>query len=233
MSKSEFKPLYKRWWVKLLAIIIIFPLSFALTDYYSRGYLYYSKRAVNSIDLETVQRLFPPSGPANYFLRVVADQEYRKNHYDWKKTVQKELASVNERFTQEFGISFTIMDIAEWNPPENVREYSDLLTLAVKSINREGADILVVFTGRESQIEPGDHLVDIGVAHYLGNCLLVGDDSQLLHEMGHLFGAIDYPRGDPNFNTVSIYSYKYIKATNNIDPANHDRIMKHKYRFIW
>ena len=233
MPARNYKPLYKRWWIKLLAVIIIFPVSFVLTDYYTRGYLYYSKRTVNKLHEETIQKLFPPSGQVNYFIRVMADQDYRKKHPQWKLTIKDWVDWVNKRFTKDFGISFTVMEIDEWDPPENIVEYSDLLTFAAKTLNRKGADILVVFTGRESQIEPGDHFVDIGVSHYLGNCLVVGDETQLLHEMGHLFGAVDYPRESPYFNTVTIYSYRYTKSTQSIDSANQARILKHKYRFIW
>jgi len=233
LTAAFYKPFYKRWWVKLVACIIVFPLSFVITDYYLRGYLYYTKRTINIIYQNTWQNLFPPSGPITYTLRVVVDQQYRQKYPDWKTHVPALIDRVNKRFSDEFDINFIPLDISPYDIPDNMTDFDDILTYGVKNIDRRRADILVILSGKEFDIEQGAHWVNIGVAHYLGNSILVSDDSQLLHEMGHLFGAIDYPPGDPNFDVESIYSYKYTKKTRIIDSMNYDRIMQHKYRFIW
>ncbi len=75
--------------------------------------------------------------------------------------------------------------------------------------------------------------MDVGAAHYLGNCVIVGHDSQLLHELGHLFGTIDYPPGDPRYDLETIYSYQYADRTEIIDADNAARINRFKYRRFW
>lgn len=227
------KKLYKKWWVKLLAVLIIFPISFISTDYYLRGYLYYTKLTINTVYADTWQKIFPPSGTVNCFLKVVVDQDYRKKYPDWKTHVTDLVKDVDNRFFDEFGIHMYILDISPWDKPDNLTEYSDILNYGVKNINRGSADILVIMTGEGYQVTGGSHWADIGIASFLGNCVVVGEDSQLMHELGHLFGAVDYPKGDPNFDTISIYSYKYLLRTRHIDPMNHERIMAHKYRLLW
>jgi hypothetical protein len=91
----------------------------------------------------------------------------------------------------------------------------------------------VLMTGKDDDGSRPDRWLDVGAAHYMGNCVIVGDDFQLLHELGHLFGAVDYPPGSPGFAVESIYSYEYADRTDKIDPANHGRIMRNKHRLLW
>ncbi len=172
---------------------------------------------MNILYADTWQKVFPPTGTVDCFLKVVVDQDYRQKYPYWKTHVTDLVKDVNKRFFEEFGIHIYIMDISSMGRPDNMTALSDILTYGVKNINRGNADILVIMTGEGYQVTEGSHWADIGIAHFLGNCVVVGEDSQLIHELGHLFGAVDYPRGDPNFETVSIYSYRYLLRTRVID----------------
>jgi hypothetical protein len=203
----------------ILAIALIFAASFAGTDYYLRGHLYFTKRAVNFVVRNTWQAVFPRSGPVHLYVRIEADQDYRRFHPDWRNRISD--------------IHFTILGVSEWDRPEELNDFSDILVYAERKIDRRSAQIIVLLTGKDDERERAAHWVDVGIAHYLGNCIIVGDDFQLLHEMGHLFGTVDYPAGSPGFDSESIYSYKYADRTDKIDPANHDRILRNKYRLLW
>jgi len=232
MSPSIHIP-FKRACKIVLLVLLIFAASFMATDYYLRGHLYYAQRAANFIYRNTWQAVFPPSGPVSLYVRAVADQDYRQAHSDWKSRITDLLVGVDERFADEFDIHFSLLGVAAWDRPEQLKEYSDILLYAEKKIDRKSTQILVIMTGKDDASRRVDRWVDVGIAHYLGNSIVVGDDFQLLHEMGHLFGTIDYPPGDPRFDIETIYSYQYANRTDQIDPANHDRIMKNKYRRLW
>ena len=118
------------------------------------------------------------------------------------------------RLERDFDIRLRLLGIDAWDRPEHLTEYSDILVYAEKNVDRRSTQILVLMTGKDDATAlPPDQWMDVGAAHYLGNCVIVGHDSQLLHELGHLFGAIDYPPGDPRYDLETIYSYQYADRT--------------------
>ena len=217
----------------IAAVLIVFALSFIGSDYYLRGHLYYTKRVVNLVVRNTWQALFPPSGPVGLYVRVVADQDYRRIHPDWETHILSLMDQADERFAAEFQIRFKTLGISAWERPDDLTDYPTILTSAAKKINRHGANIVVIMTGKDEGPPSESRWLDIGIAHNLGNCVVVGEDGLLLHELGHLFGAVDYPPGSPDFDTETMYSYKYAGRTDAIDPANRARILKNKYRVLW
>jgi hypothetical protein len=225
--------LFRRGRKIVLSVLLIFALSFAGTDYYLRGQFYFTKRAINFIYGHTWQAIFPPSGPVELYVRMVADQNYRRLHPDWESRLRDLLDAVGRRFAAEFDIRFSLLSLGAWDRPESLADYAGILKYAARKINRHGADISVIMTAADTGTEPDDRWVDAGVAHYLGNCAIVGRDALLLHELGHLFGAVDYPPGNPLYDSETTYSYKYAVRTDAVDPANHARIMKNKYRLLW
>lgn len=218
----------------LAAVLLIFAGSFTVADYFLRGHLYFAKRAANFIYRNTWQAVFPPSGPVELFVRVYADQDYRRDRTDWKNHLEDLLDQTNRRLGKDFDIRLRILNIDSWDRPEELTEYSDILAYAEKHIDRRGTQILILMTGKDDNSTPSpDQWMDAGAAHFLGNCIIVGQDSLLLHELGHLFGAIDYPPGDRRYDLESIYSYQYTDRTEAIDPENAARINKFKYRRFW
>lgn len=221
--------------VKVLsAALLIFILSFTVADYFLRGHAYFAKRAANFVVRNTWQALFPPSGPVELFVRVYADQDYRRSRPDWERRLADLVERAGARLGREFDIHFRILGISFWDRPEHLVEYRDILVYAEKNIDRRGTQILIIMTGKDDHVSvPPDQWVDVGAAHYLGNCVIVGNDSQLLHELGHLFGTIDYPPEDPRYDLETIYSYQYTDRTDVIDPDNAARINRFKYRVFW
>ncbi|MBN1938121.1 MAG: hypothetical protein JW843_00945 [Candidatus Aminicenantes bacterium] len=232
--KTSLPGLLKKTAKILAAVLIIFTASFSVADYVLRGHAYFAKRAANFIIRNTWQAVFPPSGPVELYVRVYADQDYRRTRPDWEPHLAVLMDRVKARLGRDFDIHFRILGISPWDRPEELTEYSDILVHAEKNIDRRGTQILILMTGKDDGVSvPPDQWMDVGAAHYLGNCVIVGDDSQLLHELGHLFGTIDYPPEDPRYDLETIYSYQYTDRTENIDPDNAARINRFKYRKFW
>lgn len=218
----------------LAAVLVIFTLSFTVADYFLRGHAYFAKRAANFVIRNTWQAVFPPSGPVELFVRVYADQDYRRSRPDWETGLADLMDRTGARLVRDFDIHFKILGIGAWDRPEQLIEYSDILPYAEKHVDRRGTQILILMTGKDdAAAPPPDQWMDVGAAHFLGNCVIVGDDAMILHELGHLFGAVDYPPGDPGYELETIYSYQYTDRTDAIDPANRARINRFKYRTFW
>ncbi|MBM3311306.1 MAG: hypothetical protein FJY80_07345 [Candidatus Aminicenantes bacterium] len=217
----------------LLFALGIFLLSFAGADYYLRGQLYYTKRVVNSIHRATWQALFPPSGPVELFVRLAADQSYRRVHPEWKTRLREVFGAASARFAREFDVTLSLLGVEAWDRPEGMEDYAEILKYASRKLARHGADISVVMTAKDAGWEGDERWRDAGIAYEQGNCAVVGDDELLVHELGHLFGAKDYAEGDPLYDAESTYSYKHAAKTAVIDPANRARVNKLKYRWLW
>jgi hypothetical protein len=217
----------------VLAALLIFAVSFAGTDYFLRGHFYYAKRAANFLARYTWQAVFPPSGPVRLYIRAEADQDYRALHSDWKTRLAALLDAAAGRFVEAFDIRFTVLGIGAWERPSRLADYAGLLAYAERKIDRRGAQIVVLMTGQDEGAAEPDRWLDVGAAHYLGNCVIVGDEALLLHELGHLFGAVDYPPGRPGYEDETIYSYKFAGRTERLDAPNRARILDHKYRLLW
>jgi hypothetical protein len=230
---SENSHHFKRLRNIILAVLGIFLLSFAGTDYYLRGQLYYTKRVINFLALHTWQAVFPPSGPVSLYVRLAADQSYRKAHPDWKTRLAGVFEAAAKRYGEAFDIRLTLLNIDAWERPISLTDFAGILKYAARKLDRRGADIFVVMTADDAGDAQDSRWRDAGIANTLGNCIVVGDDALLVHELGHLFGAVDYPPESPLYDEMTTYSYKHDTATDAIDPANRDRILKHKYRPLW
>ena len=55
------------------AVLVIFTASFTVADYVLRGHAYFAKRLGNFVIRNTWQAVFPPSGPVELYVRVLAD----------------------------------------------------------------------------------------------------------------------------------------------------------------
>jgi uncharacterized protein (UPF0261 family) len=141
--------------------------------------------------------------------------------------------AVARRFAEEFDIRLSLLSVGAWDRPDGLDDYTDILKYAARKLDRHGTDITLIMTVNDAARAQDGRWVDAGVAHELGSCAVVGDDALLIHELGHLFGAVDYPPGNPLYDLETTYSYQYAERTDIIDPANHARIMKNKYRPLW
>jgi hypothetical protein len=217
----------------VLIVLGVLVLSFAGTDYYLRGQLYYTKRVINSLYQSGWQAVFPSSGPVELYVRMHADQSYRRTHPDWEIRLGEAFDEAAKRFAGEFDIRFKLLNIDAWERPQGMEDYADILRYAARTMDRRGEEISVIMTAKDAGWETDDRWRVAGVAHRLGNVLVVGDDALLVHELGHLFGAVDYGEGSPGYDEETTYSYRRAARTDAIDPKNRARILRHKYRLLW
>ncbi len=133
----------------VLAVLGIFLFSFAGTDYYLRGQLYYTKRVINALYRDTWQVAFPPSGPVKLYVRMAADQTYRSLHADWKTHLPDVFDAAANRFAGEFDIRLTLLNLDAWERPEGLDDYADILKYVLRKLDRRGADVFVVMTAKE------------------------------------------------------------------------------------
>lgn len=208
-------------------------LSFIGADYYLRGELYYTKRVVNALHQSVWQAVFPSRGPVTLFVRMYADQGYRRAHPYWEDRLRRAFDGAAAFFAEEFDIRFKLLSVLPWDRPEGVDDLAGILRHAARGLDRRAAQITVVMSDAGGAAAPGDGWRVAGVAHHLGDILVVGDEAVLVHELGHLFGAVDYEEGSPHYQEKTTYSYKYADSTGVIDPANRARILKHKHRLLW
>lgn len=220
-------------WKAVLVVLGVLLASFAGTDYFMRGELYYTKRVINFLCLSTWQAVFPPSGPVDLRFRLHADQDYRRAHPDWETHLRAVFDAAAERFAADFDIHFLLLNIDAWDRPEGMEGYPEILKYAARKMERLGAEISVIMTATGEGKETEDRWRIAGIAHRLGDIVIVGDDALLVHELGHLFGAVDYGEGSPEADAETTYSYKYADKTDAIDPENRARILKNKYRPPW
>jgi hypothetical protein len=217
----------------VLSVLGVLLLSFAGTDYYVRGQLYYTKRVLNFLYLSTWQAVFPSSGPVELYVRIHADQDYRQTHPDWETRLTGVFDAAAERFARDFDIRLMLLNTTAWDRPEGIDSYAAVLKYAARKLERLGAQISVIMTADDAGNVSEESWFVAGIAHRLGDIVIVGDDALLVHELGHLFGAVDYGEGSPGYDAETTYSYRYADKTDAIDPENRARILKHKYRPLW
>ena len=130
-------------------------------------------------------------------LKVVADEEFRKNG-DWRFEIKRHVANASRVFEDEFGIGFEIRTIDSWNSDNLQNTIVDLLNDLRKKVSLDEHDAVLGFTD-----QPRDGSGLGGVASYLKGYVLLRRmkssafmDRMIVHELGHLFGAIDLNQPD-------------------------------------
>ena len=151
-----------------LWVLAILVLSFAGTDYYLRGQLYFTKRVANFLYLHTWQAVFPPSGPVKLYVRIDADQKYRLLHPGWESHLPAVFDAVARRFAEEFNIRLTLLSVGAWVRPDGLDDYTDILKYAARKMDRHGTDISIIMTVDDAARAQDGRWVDAGVAHELG-----------------------------------------------------------------
>jgi tetratricopeptide (TPR) repeat protein len=125
-------------------------------------------------------------------LKVVADEEFSKDE-NWRLEIKRHVANASRVFEQNFGIGFEIGTIESWSSDNSENSIIDLLNNLRKRIALDEYDAVLGFTD-QFRMEYGLG----GVASYLKGYVLVRRmkspvimDRMIMHELGHLFGAID------------------------------------------
>ncbi|MBN1689304.1 MAG: tetratricopeptide repeat protein [Candidatus Omnitrophica bacterium] len=127
---------------------------------------------------------------------------------DWQMDVRDRIVFANKIFEPNFGLHFTIRNYIAWDPEDETRETS-LLIEELKGIRALKEDEIVIGFHKMSQPFSKDKVIDyhtLGTAQSFRGYVVVRDPFQrleriqkdiiMVHEMGHLFGAVHV--GDEN-----------------------------------
>ncbi len=164
-------------------------------------------------------------------VKVVIDDKYKQKNKNSEERIVDLFNEVSVIYENQFRIKFILKDFEEWSSESDSDDKRAMLNEVKRKFQiMPEIDIVVAFTDQKT-----NYLWWMGVAEYLGNYALVGvsDDAFfekriIAHEIGHLFGAIDYDgyHGSP----FSVMNYDFFKETDYFDMKNVKIIMKNKFR---
>lgn len=125
-----------------------------------------------------------------------------KSVTDWKEKFKKRLAYASDIFEREFKVKFVPVAYWDWNPHSEKEDTAHLLAELREAYPLHGVDMVIGLT-RLSELPALDQISDlhvIGRARPFSGYLVirypndplfkVQEETTLVHELGHLFGAI-------------------------------------------
>jgi len=125
-------------------------------------------------------------------LKVALDEEFRHRSPRLSE-VRKWVATASYFFEKHFGLAFEIDEVKSWSSDNSRRNLSALFQDLYEKTDRGKSDIVLGISGQfrgETEVS--------GVASYLHGCALVKrmryeylTGLTIIHELGHLFGAVD------------------------------------------
>ena len=125
-------------------------------------------------------------------LKVAVDEEFRRKK-TWRIDVKGLVADASRIYEEKFGIKLDVHSIQPWYSNDSQYSMHTLLKDLRQKVSHNGCDIVV---GLTAQYNLKNDL--LGVASYLNSCVLLRKVNSsltmrgmLLHELSHLFGAID------------------------------------------
>ena len=126
-------------------------------------------------------------------VKVVADDDFRRQHPDWEERVGTIVRDVSRRWEKEFGIRFAVKKYEPWRSDAKLADLDALARQIISGVDKRGVDIIIGITAqRNVPLRPDAHtkypqavilLREVRTPAYLANVLLP-------HEMGHVFGAV-------------------------------------------
>lgn len=165
-------------------------------------------------------------------VKVVADASLRANEI-WKVDIGRHLQDVNSTFRGALGVKFKIVSYEYWDAGSEGQPLAALLPGLRDLAGRSGPDrpdgeivLGLVPEGPEGPVDPGiaDYLEGIIIVKYLkkkgGICYV------MLHELCHLFGAIDL-RERGSVMSLERPTFRIDAFTRTIMRANRDRCFGH------
>lgn len=177
--------------------------------------------------------------PVTVSVKVVVDDALIAARPDWIDYVQRTVAAASQVYEKQFGITLELASVGRWNVVTDGLDAGQLLD-DVRARPREGSDILVGFTNRplddrtagkadtpspESAYNGAYGVVYATPGHRTAHV------RTLLHELGHVFGALDVTDpSDPAFAAHSFMSYAATRESEApwIDADNRTRILERK-----
>jgi len=165
------------------------------------------------------------------FVKVVVDDEYKQKNKNWRERIIGLFDEVSAIYEKQFRIKFILKEIKEWNSESDSSNKTAMLNEVRRKFQiMSDVDIIVAFANQKT-----NYIWWVGTAEYIGNYALIGVSSDIffekrvvIHEVGHLFGAIDYDgyHGSP----FSVMNYDFFKETDYFDAESVKIIMKNKFR---
>lgn len=177
--------------------------------------------------------------PVKVRIKVLVDDEMIAAHPDWIDYVQRTVAAASQIYEQQFGITLDLVGVGRWSVV-TAGMSSDQLLNELRTHSRDGADAMVGMTARplDGTIagEAETPLPDSAFNGAYGIVYSVPHTREphlrtLLHEVGHLFGALDITdENDPAFRAASWMSYAPVHdgQTPWIDATNRQRVLERK-----
>lgn len=215
----------------LLMIVIAFSIG-AVVEKYMKGDAYATKRIINALYGNYVVHLVTPADPITYTITIAADEELIAAHPNWEEVMKSSIQAASSTFLNNFGIQFAVADTVTWDSDDSIDDLDSILKETMMEVDPGKGDIVISWTGQ--YVKPIFHFyIHQGAAIYKGRHLIVRTPEAVLHEIGHLFGAEDYPPEHPNARIPSTYATLNDRYIFTIDDENKDRIRASKYKLIW
>jgi Metallo-peptidase family M12 len=238
-KNSEGGKRVRRWLVSLiitpLRLLLMFVIAFsigALVEKSMKGDAYATKRIINALYGNYIVHLVTPADPITYTITIAADEELIAAHPDWEEKMKSSIQAASSTFLNNFGIQFAVSDVVTWDSDDSINDLDNILKETMRDVNPGNGDIVVSWTGQD--VKPIFHFyIHQGAAIFKGRHLIVRTPEAVLHEIGHLFGAEDYPPDHANARIPSTYATLNDRYIFTIDDENKARIRDSKYKLIW
>jgi hypothetical protein len=215
----------------LLMIVVAFSIG-ALVEKYMKGDAYATKRIVNALYGNYIVHLVTPADPITYTITIAADEELAAAHPEWEEEMKSSIQAASTIFLKDFGIQFAVAEVVTWDSDDSIEDLDSILKETMSEVDPGKGDMVVSWTGQ--YVKPIFHFyIHQGAAIYKGRHLIVRTPEAVLHEIGHLFGAEDYPPEHPNARIPSTYATLNDRYVFTIDEENKARIRANKYKLIW
>jgi tetratricopeptide (TPR) repeat protein len=110
----------------------------------------------------------------------------------WRKDIKKLISISSETFKDKFGVEFRIIAWESWTPGKNLYSLQAVLEDLKRKVSPGEADIVVGVVAPSYANDP-----PAGIADYFQGCVLLKLVNSwalapiVLHELGHIFGAVD------------------------------------------
>lgn len=177
--------------------------------------------------------------PVRVRIKVTVDDELIAAHPDWIDYVQRTVAAASQVYEQQFGITLELAGVTRW-PVVTAGLSADQLLSELKTHGRDGCDVMVGMTARplDGSIS-GEAETPLPTSAFNGAYGIVyavpgarePHLRTLLHEVGHMFGALDITdSGDPAWQAASWMSYAPVRDGQApwIDAENRRRVLERK-----
>lgn len=177
--------------------------------------------------------------PVRVRIKVLVDDEMIAAHPDWIDYVQRTVSAASQIYEQQFGITLELVGVGRWSVV-TAGLSADQLLGELRTHARDGADTMLGMTARplDGTIS-GEAETPLPESAFNGAYGIVYSVPRarqphlrtLLHEVGHMFGALDITdSSDPAWEAASWMSYAPVHdgQTPWIDAENRKRVLGRK-----